>query len=469
MMKTCLAVLLTYLVSFLPALGEDAPISEQLDKEERSLQGLEKRAEESMRDIAQEEQPHAKLAAFSSEMTKQSQELKAMMNFEPLRKNIIGKKKELAENKRISSSLRAVAESRLVESAKRLDQLQHRAATLQKRLEQLEQAADQWGAEYSQMRQIDHKEALEQLHKSIQMELKDFGPNKTGLPNQTSNSSSSTRKVASSENHKNSSPSQRHSFAEGLREASQIVISGSTLAGIKALIDLEPSSSAEHEMLMEQVGLAVGKLSTTLKEPENQSRLSEIASTLDKASELGSADAMILLGLMFANGAGVPKDFSSAFKLFESASKYGNADAIYYQGECLFLGKGTTINYDKAVKCFEEALQLECWRSADQLGVIYRNGLTGAPPNYEIAFRYFSIAADKNIPSAIFNLGVMIINGEGVKKNTSQGALLFKRAAMAGWQPAMVGYAKCLMHGIGVAKDSKEAAVWIERAQRKKE
>jgi TPR repeat protein len=33
----------------------------------------------------------------------------------------------------------------------------------------------------------------------------------------------------------------------------------------------------------------------------------------------------------------------------------------------------------------------------------------------------------------------------------------------------MVGYAKCLMHGIGVAKDSKEAAIWIERAQRKKE
>ncbi len=178
MTKTWLAVFLTCLVPCLPVLGQNVPISEQLDKEESFLQELEKRAEESMRLIVQDENPHSKLAAFSSQMTKQSQELKAVKNFELLCKAITEKKKELAENQRISSNLRSVAEGKLEESAKRLEQLKQRASTLQKRLEQMEQSADQWAAGYSQMRQIDEKEALEQLRQSIQLELKDIGSKK---------------------------------------------------------------------------------------------------------------------------------------------------------------------------------------------------------------------------------------------------------------------------------------------------
>jgi len=204
-----------------------------------------------------------------------------------------------------------------------------------------------------------------------------------------------------------------------------------------------------------------------LKERQNQSQMFEIASTLDKAAKLGSADAMILLGLMYANGDGVTKNLYSAYRLFESAAASGHADALYYQGECLFLGKGTALNCNEAVKCFERALQLDCWRAADQLGVIYRKGLTGAPPNYDVALQYFTTAANHNIPSATFNLGVMMINGEGVAKNPAHGAQLFKRAAAAGWQPAMEGYAKCLLYGIGIPRDSKEAALWMSLAKRK--
>lgn len=246
-----------------------------------------------------------------------------------------------------------------------------------------------------------------------------------------------------------------------------MIASGSTLNGLKALINLNPASSAEQGMLMEEVGAAVSKLSVALKERESKSQMFEIASTLDRASKLGSADAMILLGLMCANGDGMTKDLNSAYELFKSAAASGHADALYYQGECLFLGKGVESNCNEAVKCFERALQLDCWRAADQLGVIYRKGLTGAPPNYDVALRYFTTAADHNIASATFNLGVMMINGEGVAKNPSYGAQLFKRAAAAGWQPAMEGYAKCLLHGIGIPRNSREAAHWMSLAKRK--
>lgn len=262
-------------------------------------------------------------------------------------------------------------------------------------------------------------------------------------------------------------PDKHELFATGLRQASKIVVSGSALDGMKELVKLEPVSPTEKEMLQEELDMAARKLSAAFRDGEGRDRMTEIAATLDKASDFGSIDAKTMLGLMYSNGHGVAKDLEKAFKLFEYAASSGNAEALYYEGECHFFGKGTAVNYDKAASCFEQALQREQWRAADQLGVIYRKGLIGGMPNYQAALKYFHAASEKNIASATFNLGVMYMNGEGIERDQMRGAQMFKKAAEAGWPPAMEGYAQCLMHGIGVPEDPKEAAIWLNRAQRK--
>lgn len=164
------------LVLMLPSLFavDDLPISDQLDNVQSFLSGLEDRAEVSMRHIAQEDRPHLKIASFSSEMSKQAQELKAIQNFELVSKSIDAQKQGIEENKRLSQTVRIAAGASLVKFTKRLDELRHRAEVLQKRLEALEKAADQWGADFVQMRSIDETEALNQLRKSIDLELRKY-------------------------------------------------------------------------------------------------------------------------------------------------------------------------------------------------------------------------------------------------------------------------------------------------------
>ncbi len=170
-------ILIPTLILASPAwlLAEDLPINDQLDKVETSLRSLEDRAETSMKQIA-EDQPHLKIAAFSSDMSTQAQQLKSIKNFDLVSKSINDQKQRLAENKRLSETTRIAAGASLAKSTKRLDELRHRAETLQKRLEELEKAADQWGADFAQMRSIDEKEAMIQLRKSIELELRNYGP-----------------------------------------------------------------------------------------------------------------------------------------------------------------------------------------------------------------------------------------------------------------------------------------------------
>ncbi len=168
--KTLVPTLILASVLWLKA--EDLPINDQLDKIGTSLRSLEERAEKSMKQIAEDHQPNLKIAAFSSDLSNQAQQLKAIKNFDLVSKSITDQKQRLAENKRLSETTRTAASASLAKSTKRLDELRKRAETLQKHLEELEKAADQWGADFAQMRSIDEKEAMILLRKTIESELR---------------------------------------------------------------------------------------------------------------------------------------------------------------------------------------------------------------------------------------------------------------------------------------------------------
>lgn len=158
--------------SCLDAFAQDMSIVDHLDKVETSLRSLESRAETAMQLIAQHEEPHVQIAAFSSAMAVQAQELRAIKNFDESRKVIDDQEKRLSDSKRISESARKSAAASLEKSRKRLEVLQNRAETLQKKLEILEKSADQWGADFAHLRSIDEKEAVDYLRKSIDSELR---------------------------------------------------------------------------------------------------------------------------------------------------------------------------------------------------------------------------------------------------------------------------------------------------------
>ena len=74
-----------------------------------------------------------------------------------------------------------------------------------------------------------------------------------------------------------------------------------------------------------------------------------------RAAEQGYADAQFNLGLMYANGEGVPQDMEQAVELFKKAAEQGHVDAQNNLGAMYFTGEGVARDEKKAIQWFEKA------------------------------------------------------------------------------------------------------------------
>lgn len=90
------------------------------------------------------------------------------------------------------------------------------------------------------------------------------------------------------------------------------------------------------------------------------------------------------------------------------------------------------------------------------------NKLSGQP-----AYESWIKSARKGQSNAQFNLGLILEQGIGVKKNLSQAVFWYRKAAAQGHTIAQYNYATMLHFGKGTGKDETEAAKWYELAARK--
>ena len=109
----------------------------------------------------------------------------------------------------------------------------------------------------------------------------------------------------------------------------------------------------------------------------------EAASWYRRVAEQGHAGGQFNLGLLYANGEGVPQDYAEAMKWYRLAAEQGHA--------------GGQLN----------------------LAFMYANG-QGVPQDYAEAARWYRLAAEQGDAEAQYNLGFMYGNGEGVPRGVPQ-------------------------------------------------
>lgn len=125
-------------------------------------------------------------------------------------------------------------------------------------------------------------------------------------------------------------------------------------------------------------------------------------------------------------------------------------------------GYGTPKNEDNAAYWSDESAKLGFWRSINKIGENYEN-----QKDYEMAFRYFSQAADLGYEVSIFNIGWMYANGLFVTKDPRKALEMYKVAAEKGstlaqqWTGVAYDF-KC--SEFGVEQDLVEAEKWYRRA-----
>ncbi len=195
-------------------------------------------------------------------------------------------------------------------------------------------------------------------------------------------------------------------------------------------------------------------------------------------AEQGNPEAERGLGVLYENGAGVPKDGGQAVAWFRKAAAQGNADATLRLGEIYVNGsngiaRDTGQGLELMAKAFDEGAD----SAAEAIGELYRLGLFGVPKDVGRAADWFRKGAERGEPLAEGRLSTALEFGQGVPQDTTQARIWYEKAktqyrtrAEAGEMLAQVqlagmdefGYNG--VNGVGQQRDLKAALFWYRKA-----
>jgi uncharacterized protein len=109
-------------------------------------------------------------------------------------------------------------------------------------------------------------------------------------------------------------------------------------------------------------------------------------------AEQGDARAQVKLGLMYADGRGVPQDYVEAQSWYMKAAANDDPQAEFNLGVLHARGRGVPKDYAEAGKWFQKAADHGDAAAQFNLGVMYAHGL-GVSQDYVLARMWFGLSA----------------------------------------------------------------------------
>jgi uncharacterized protein len=151
-----------------------------------------------------------------------------------------------------------------------------------------------------------------------------------------------------------------------------------------------------------------------------------------KASDKGSTSAMVELGVLYATGAGLPKDEAQARKLFERAAEAGNPRGV--SNLAALGGGGAPSDPARARELLAKAAESNA-EAQYQLGLMLSEG-TGGAKDEPGARALFEKAAAQNHAGALARMGEFAEQGRGGPKDSAAAKSFYQRAADLGDEDA---------------------------------
>jgi TPR repeat protein len=106
----------------------------------------------------------------------------------------------------------------------------------------------------------------------------------------------------------------------------------------------------------------------------------------------GHAAAQYHLGLLYANGQGVPKDDARARQWYEKAANQEHAEAQVSLGSLYDYGRGGPQDFKIAVRWYRRAANQRNDLAQRRLGLLYERG-DGVPKDYVQAYMWYKLGA----------------------------------------------------------------------------
>ncbi len=180
-------------------------------------------------------------------------------------------------------------------------------------------------------------------------------------------------------------------------------------------------------------------------------------------AEQDQLQAQFILGWIYQNGEGVPRDFAESAKWYAKVAAKGNADAQYALGSYYMSGAGVKRDDAEAAKWLRKAAEQGKAQAQYYLGYLLARGDGVARDEAEGA-RWTRKAAEQNVVDAQYALAIALANGTGVAKDEAEAATWFRKAAEGGNLDAAFLLGSHYERGIGVLASYPDAVKWYRVA-----
>ena len=189
----------------------------------------------------------------------------------------------------------------------------------------------------------------------------------------------------------------------------------------------------------------------------------EAVSWFRKAAEQGDVDAQLWLGVMYANGKGVPEDDQEAASWYYRAAEQGHAEAQFRLGVMYANGKGVPEDDQEAASWYYRAAGQGHAGAQFWLGASYAYGW-GVPADDREAASWYRKAAEQGHAEAQYSLGLRYSYGRGVPEDGREAVFWYRKAAEQGHAEAQCSLGVSYADGKGVPEDDGEAVFWYRKA-----
>jgi len=155
-------------------------------------------------------------------------------------------------------------------------------------------------------------------------------------------------------------------------------------------------------------------------------------------------------------------DFTTAFKLYSDL--VDNPDAVTSLGFMYQNAQGCEKDEAKALELYTKGAQAKQPYALYNLGVLYMNGLGGVEHDQFKAHELFLEAAIKEVPQAQYEVALMFERGLGCVQNYSEAAFWYEEGAKRGHLQSFNNLGVLYKEGHGVTQDDARCFICFSRA-----
>ena len=204
-------------------------------------------------------------------------------------------------------------------------------------------------------------------------------------------------------------------------------------------------------------------------------KLNEAFIIFKKFAQRGYPDAMFHLGKAYSRGWGTKPDLENARKEFLQAVQFGHTyrgESAYSLGRLYQLSKGPNCN-TTAVGWFKKALHWNFEKSAIQLAFHYERGI-GVEQNIKQAKKYYEVAVQAGFEQAMISYARLLVEGKyratqdlsRAKQLSERAIAMLESKARSGSGSAAKQLGRIYRDGIFVSIDLKLAYYWFLHSAR---